>query len=312
MKQMFRRLFGNILRTLTLLVIGVSLLSTDSSIAKWLHIPALAPILLSAGWLFVAAALSHVARIILFPTIDLLATAKKAIQENNIAAGQVVLGICIVLAALLMSQARANPLVSVLVQEQQTLWPDVPAPWTMAGQVEAESNWKPTAELKTSREHGAGLGQLTRVYRADGSIVFDRLADARKLHPSLADWSWEDRFDAARQLRALVLMNKIEWRVTVGAAAEDDQWAFVLCAYNGGRGGLSRDRSLCSGTEGCDPSKWFGNVELNSWRAKTAVSGYGRSFFQINRDYVKSILTKRRLKYVDSWRDAHTVDNQLG
>jgi hypothetical protein len=309
---MNRRILNSIFKVLVLLAIGVGLLSTDASIAKWLHIPTLAPILLSAGWLFVAAALSHVARIVLFPSIDLMSAAKTAIKDNNISAGVVFLGICIVLAALLMSQARANPLVGVLVQEQQTHWPEVPTPWTMAGQVEAESNWKPTAELKTSREHGAGLGQLTRAYRADGSIVFDRLADARKLHPSLADWSWEDRFDVARQLRALVLMNKIEWHVTVGAAAEDDQWAFVLCAYNGGRGGLSRDRSLCAGTEGCDPSKWFGNVELNSWRAKVAVSGYGRSFFQINRDYVKSILTTRRHRYVDSWRNARTDDNRLG
>jgi membrane-bound lytic murein transglycosylase MltF len=50
-------------------------------------------------------------------------------------------------------------------------------------------------------------------------------------------------------------------------------------------------------TKGCDPEKWFGNVEKTSLKAKTAVKGYGQSFYQINRGYVRSIWFDRRQRY---------------
>jgi len=40
--------------------------------------------------------------------------------------------------------------------------------------------WNPRSQLKTSREEGAGLGQLTRAYNSDGSIRFDSLEEMRK------------------------------------------------------------------------------------------------------------------------------------
>lgn len=291
------------LRVAGLLALGLTLLSIDGAAARLLGLPALAPILLSAGWLFISAAFSHLARVILFPRLNLIQIAQEAVTNHNTAAAQVFLGICLVLAALLMSQARAQARehLPVLVAEQRAHWPDAPSPWTLAGQVEAESNWRPTAQLRTAREWGAGLGQLTRAYNADGSLRFDRLADARRLHPSLATWTWEERFDPARQLRALVLMDRAEWSAISGAATEDDRWAMTLAAYNGGRGGLARDRALCRGVAGCDDGRWFGHVEQHSWRAKVAAHGYGRSFFEINRDYVRSILTQRRQRYVWGW-----------
>jgi hypothetical protein len=287
-----------------LLALGTALLSVDGSVAQATGIPALAPILLSAGWLFIAAGFSHLARVILFPRLNLIVIAEEGITKRNPAAGLVFLGICIVLAALLTSQARAQSRehLLVLVAEQRAHWPDAPLPWTMAGQVEAESAWRQKAELRTAREHGAGFAQLTRAYNADGSLRFDRLADARRLHPSLAGWTWDDRFAADKQLRALVLMDRAEWASIAGATADDDRWAMTLSAYNGGRGGLARDRALCRGVAGCDDGRWFGHVELHSWRAKVAVSGYGRSFFQINRDYVRSILRERRGRYVWGWQ----------
>jgi hypothetical protein len=303
------RLVTSLLRASALLAIGLVLLSVDAAAARWMGIPALAPVTLSAGWLCIAAAISHVARVILFPSLDLMAIGKRAVSEGNAGAGLVFAGICLVLAALLMSQARAQPMperarehLPVLVAEQRAHWPQAPAPYTMAGQVEAESAWRANAELRTAREWGAGLAQLTRAYGASGEVRFDRLADARRLHPSLAGWTWDERFDVARQLRALVLMNRVEWRVVTGTATEDDRWSMTLAAYNGGRTGLLRDRALCAGSTGCDPSRWFGHVERHSWRAKTAVHGYGRSFFAINRDYVRTTMQERRHRYVVAWR----------
>jgi hypothetical protein len=307
---MLRRLVTSLLRASSLVAIGLVLLSIDATAARAMGIPALAPVILSAGWLAIAAAISHVARVILFPSLDLMAIGRRAVSEANVGAGLVFAGICLVLAALLMSQARAQTLMErarvhlpVLVAEQRTHWPDAPDPHTMAGQVEAESAWRATAELRTSREWGAGLAQLTRAFDANGAVRFDRLADARRLHPSLAGWTWDERFDVARQFRSLVLMNQVEWQAIVGTATVDDRWSMTLSAYNGGRSGLMRDRALCAGVPGCDPSRWFGHVERHSWRAKTVVHGYGRSFIAINRDYVRSTMHERRHRYAAAWGD---------
>jgi len=52
--------------------------------------------------------------------------------------------------------------------------------------------WNPSSRLKTSREEGAGLGQLTRAFNPDGSIRFDSLANLKRNYPrQLSDLSWE-------------------------------------------------------------------------------------------------------------------------
>ena len=308
MSRIWKRLLSSLAKFTVLVSTGLVIMHFDSTIAQALDIPALAPILLSAGWLCVAAAISHVARVILFPSLDLMQIGHRAINEANLAAALVFLGICFVLGMLLISQARGQTLseraaqhLPVLVAEQRQHWAAAPEPWTMAGQVEAESAWKPNAELRTHREWGAGLAQLTKVWDSQGVTQFDRLADARSLHPSLRGWTWDDRFAVDKQLRALVLMDLAEWRYIVRASSVEDHWAFVLAAYNGGRGGLVRDRSLCSGVRGCQSDRWFGHVEHHSWRSKTAVKGYSRSFFHINREYVRSIMKERRHKYAKAW-----------
>jgi membrane-bound lytic murein transglycosylase MltF len=77
-----------------------------------------------------------------------------------------------------------------------------------------------------------------------------------------------------------------------------DRLACALAAYNGGIGGFRSDRRICANTAGCDPTVWFGNVEHTSAKAKRPASGYGQSFFQINRAYVRNVLITRREKYV--------------
>lgn len=182
----------------------------------------------------------------------------------------------------------------------------------MAGQIEQESCitlkhpkcWNPRAELKTSRENGVGLGQFTRAYRADGSIRFDTISQLASTYRSLRGWSWDNRYDAHYQLIALVEMNKGIYERQRDAATIKDRLSFALSAYNGGEGGLLQDRRLCANTPGCDPGRWKGHVAEYSLKSRRPQSGYGASYFQINREYVSNILEVRRNKYEPFFRGA--------
>jgi len=193
----------------------------------------------------------------------------------------------------------------ILVAVQRQHWPELPEPWTLAGQTEQESCvsltsrrcWNPKVELKTSREYGVGFGQITVAYRADGSVRFDTFAQLKQEHEALRDWRWEDRYDPARQLLAIVLMDQSLYRTFSGP----DRIAFTLAAYNGGRLGTRQDMRLCANTPGCDPSRWFGHVELTSLKTRRVNAGYGQSAFAINRGYVAQVLTQRRAKYKSFW-----------
>jgi hypothetical protein len=171
-------------------------------------------------------------------------------------------------------------------------WPTVLVRAYFAAQIRKETCyslthpkcWSPTAELKTSREYGFGLGQITITPR------FDNFSEAKKLHNSLENWEWKNRYNAEYQLRTLVLMNKFNYNKIGWAHNEVERFAFSFAAYNGGLGGVLSDRQLCRAVESCDSSKWFGNVEFHSNKAKTALGGYSKSFFQINREYVQDVV----------------------
>lgn len=153
--------------------------------------------------------------------------------------------------------------------------------------------WSPYAELKTSREYGFGLGQITITSK------FDNFKEAKKLDTSLKDWEWENRYNAQYQLRTLVLMDFFNYSKFGWAEDDTDRMAFALAAYNGGVGGVLSDRAVCRSTPGCNQNLWFGNVEHTSKKAKLPVSGYGQSFFQINRGYVTNVIGFRRNRYLE-------------
>lgn len=188
-----------------------------------------------------------------------------------------------------------------LIAEVQTHFPSAPVDM-FAGQVEQETCpslkswkcWNPKTELKTSMEYGFGLGQLTVTAR------FNNFESARKLHPSLASWRWEERYDPVRQLRTMVLMDRGAFRALPATVATDARYAMSLSAYNGGLGGLLNDRRLCATVQGCDPNQWFGHVERTSYKAKTSVGEYSKSFYQINREYVRNVLQVRAPRYVQA------------
>lgn len=177
-------------------------------------------------------------------------------------------------------------------------WPGAPMPETMAGQIEQEtcitmthsSCWNPRAEIKTDREYGFGFVQITVTKQ------FNNFEGVKKLDAKLQSWKWQDRFDPARQLRAAVVLDRTGFAKCSFAATDADRMAFMYAAHNGGLGGVMQDRQLTRG-KGADPNRWFGQVEKYSFKAKIKVKGYGKSFFEINREYVRNIMLVRSAKY---------------
>lgn len=268
----------------------------------------------------IAVTLSYICRKIVLPYIKLEDFARSA-KTSGTGAGLVFLGVIIFMAALLMMfaprahagavdtyiPAGAYTYAPVLRVEQLALWPTHPLPSALASLVEQESCislkhskcWNPASRLKTDREEGAGFGQITRAYRADGSIRFDALADARNLDPTLNAWSWSNVYKRPDlQLRAIVAMNRDCYRrMTKLVTAPVSALQMCDAAYNGGYAGVQSERRACGQRAGCDPQRWFKNVEMVCLKSKTKWKGYGASACDINREHVHMVLVVRRPKY---------------
>jgi hypothetical protein len=273
--------------------------------------------LLWLSWTAVAVALTHSARKALFDYAHGRQAWLKAL-EHPVGAGLAFLGLCLVTAVLffgLVSFARAQTpvaqrvpagavqLAPLAVTEIERIWPAMPRRSYLGTLVEKESRWRPGARLKTSREEGAGLGQLTRAWRADGALRFDALAEVKALAPAeLAALSWANVYTRADLgLRAtLVKLRDCDSRLQrLGEFETLVRVAMCDAAYNGGWGGLQQDRKLCALQAGCDPAQWFGHVEHTSAKSRTKWQGYGQSAFDINRGHVwATVALERRLVYM--------------
>lgn len=315
---MTRRFLGDVARVVGLIALATLLVMMSTPLALEIGEPAYAPWGLFAGLALYGVALSHVLRRVMFPYIDLKIVAHTA-SPHPIGAGIVFLGVCLVLASFIFLMgnvvhadempANARQYLPILKAEQATYWADMPMPSALAAQVEQETCvslksarcWSPRAELRTSRERGVGLGQITRTSR------FDALAELHAANPdALNAWSWDSAslYDPHFQLRALVLKDKQGWNAMRAADSATDRLAFSFAAYNGGIGGVISDRRVCSGTRGCDAGRWFGHVEHTSLKARAVAAGYGKSFFAINREYVRNVLIVRRVRYVQAMGEA--------
>lgn len=235
--------------------------------------------------------------------------------------------------------AQATDKMDVLREQIAEVWPEMKYPSVFAAQIEQESCislkhskcWNSKSELKTDREYGFGLGQITVKYKntgeactvdADCAKHATKTADAvcrsgskkspatcmvetmnvfkemKRLDAKLALWDWSDRHDARFQMRSVVLHNKGNWKRLDFGANDVEKLAFMLSAYNGGMLHVLKDRKLCMAKKDCDPERWFGHVETDSVKAKRALKGYGKSFFEINREYPVHVLFTRRPKYM--------------
>jgi len=242
-------------------------------------------------------------------------------EAGSIAAGVAFAGLCmlrgLVLLGLLLffsSSVRAQPVPDAAVRLMPELraqidkaWPGMPTPAYFGALIEHESCitlrhprcWSATSRLKTAREEGAGLGQLTRAWRPDGSLRFDALAQVRQLDPQgLAELRWDTIYRRPDlQLRAVVVSSRVTYHRLVALVPEHGpRLAMADAAYNGGLGGLLNERRACARQRGCDPDQWFGHVERTCLKSRAALYA-GRSACDINRHHVADVLLQRMPRY---------------
>lgn len=266
---------------------------------------------IASGILSVLAA--HVARKALFdyPAADMEQLMRRA-SQSSVGAGLALVAMAIVISALLGLFGRAahaqvpdaaRPVLPVLQAEIHAAWPDHPMPAYFGGLIDHESAcprpsscWRPTARLRTQREEGAGLGQITRAWAPDGRLRFDALAELREAHPLLAELDWATVYQRPDlQLRAMVLKSRSDW-LAMPPVQASARLAFTDLAYNAGRGRVSQDRRACALTAGCDPAQWWGHVERTCTASRQPIYGT-RSACDISRHHVADVLRVRAPRY---------------
>lgn len=262
----------------------------------------------------VAVLFAHLSRKALFDYLDMEELANNA-KPHPIGSGLLFLGVCIVIYGLLGlfgSAARADtipprahallPQVAVAINQH---WPGIPMREYVPGLIEHESCitlthsrcWSPTSRLKTAREEGAGLGQLTRAWHPDGRLRFDALSEMRDAHPALAGLDWATIYQRPDlQIAALILKVRADYQALRDVADPGQRLAMADAAYNGGRAGLQRERRACQLSAGCDPGQWWGHVEAHCLKSRQPLYA-GRSACDINRHHVRDVVTVKAPKY---------------
>jgi len=175
---------------------------------------------------------------------------------------------------------------------------------SIAGQIEQESCislthskcWNPQVELKTHREYGFGLGQVTIAYREDGSERFNVFKELTA-RQELRDWKWEDRYNPYYQIKGILVLNRTNYvKLAYPFENEYEKMAAMFAAYNGGFGDVMKSRFVCLRHPTCPSRKWFGGIETMNVKSQVKFI-YGRSPREINNEYPHNILKVRMFKY---------------
>lgn len=191
-------------------------------------------------------------------------------------------------------------------QEVHRLMPDYNYDWYVAALIEQESCislthsrcWNSHSRLKTKREEGAGLGQLTRAWK-NGKLRFDSLTEMkRRYRDELDELKWASVYDRPDlQIRAIILMHKLNYGRLYMIKDPWIRTQMADAAYNGGLKGVMVERSVCGLRKGCDPNIWFNNVENNCRKSRKILYG-NRSACDINREHVYNVTQLRAPKYI--------------
>jgi len=200
---------------------------------------------------------------------------------------------------------RAAPYMPMLIDIFNMHWNEAPMKYIETGKIEKESLWKEKAELKTSREYGFGLGQITQAFRKDGSVRFDNFMEAKKRYKEyLGGWQWEDRFNPKYQFTYSILTDKHNFNVLSFLDNPKERWAGTLVCYNAGCGTVLNRKALCRTTEGCDESKWFGGLDSVHLKSEEGLL-YNKPLWIARNNYPTSVFD-RSIKYEKLFKEGET------
>lgn len=195
---------------------------------------------------------------------------------------------------------------SIVKHETDSFMPGFDNSWYFGALIEHESCislkhskcCSSRAQLKTPREFGAGVGQVTKAYNADGSIRFDTLSDLKnKYKNELKELSWNNILERADlQVRAMVLLTRGNYNTFFTVPDTMERIRMTDSAYNGGAKAVSNARMTCGLAAHCDPGIWFGNTERYLKKSTKPIYA-GRSALDINLHHVSDVTETRRLKY---------------
>ncbi len=239
----------------------------------------------------------------LFPALDLNFAIKKALEAPLGAAIVFVSIIALIIAILFLAvpSARASalddarPYLPVLSKSLDSNWPAAPLRHIPAGQVEQESSWKTKATLKTSRELGRGLVQMTIAYDAKGRERFNIYKDACRV-AALKTWDWRnDPYNPRCQLTFLVLQDRANFCQVRPFFIDDTQaWKGALVCYNAGSGRWLQRRRTAK-VKGLPADRWDGGLD-RAWTGGETALLYGRPLYEAVNEYPRVIFL-RAAKY---------------
>lgn len=195
---------------------------------------------------------------------------------------------------------RAQQHLPVYRQAVADHWPNMPLPHIPCGQVEQESSWKERATLKTSRELGRGLTQMTIAYRPDGSERFNIYREAVKWR-ALRAWDWRnDPYNVQYQLAFLVLQDRANFTAMTPFFRDDtERWKASLVSYNAGQGRVLARRAVAV-SRGIPTDRWTGGLDGAHGPQEDKLL-YGRPLWKAVNEYPVKVL-QRSEKYRSLFR----------
>lgn len=193
----------------------------------------------------------------------------------------------------------SQPYLPIIKAETDKYFPNVPYRQVFAGQFEQESCpkcWDPksTAKVPDKKnggylEIGIGLGQTTITKK------YDNVKEWRKLDKSMAGWTDKELYNPVFQIRGAILYDRLMFNSLKYIPDEKERLKFAISSYNKGLGNVIISRKKCVGS--CNPNVWFDNVETTCRGSAKVVQQYGRTFCDINIEYVRNIFQRRMDKY---------------
>lgn len=193
---------------------------------------------------------------------------------------------------------RAKPYLQFLSETINSFWNGAPLKHYIPAQIEQESLWRVKAALKTSREYGIGLSQVTIAYNKDGTERFNNFLNAKNKYKELKNWKWEDRYNPKYHMIFIVLEDRYLFGMNKRLFNNNkDRWAGSLVSYNAGHGTVQKRRALCKVTGGCNYELWFGGLDTVSMKFEKRIL-YGRTLAKMRNEYPHNVINVRSHKYM--------------